>query len=142
MSTSAEPRHPARFVGVDLHKHFAVIGAVNQQQQVVLPPQRVPLEDLVAWGKKYLKATDALVLEASSNAWTAYDLLAPLVGRCVVANPLQGFCWQTVRAEVARMAGRHAVSAGRLVYHGHVLATHNMMEVPHVCPHHTVSCSA
>jgi transposase len=76
-------------VGVDLHKHFAVIGAVNQQQQVVLPPQRVPLADLVAWGKKYLKATDALVFEASSNAWTTYDLLAPLVGRCVVANPLQ-----------------------------------------------------
>jgi transposase len=42
-----------------------------------------------ALSKRHLKATDALVLEATSNAWTTYDLLAPLGGRCVVANPLQ-----------------------------------------------------
>ena len=29
------------------------------------------------------------MLEATGNAWFVYDLLPPLVGRCVVANPLQ-----------------------------------------------------
>jgi transposase len=77
-----------RFVAVDLHKYYAVVGAVNRQQEVILAPRRVELDDLPAWAEKHLCQSDALVLEATTNAWTAYDLLVPLVGRCVVANPL------------------------------------------------------
>ena len=79
-----------RFVGIDLHKHFAVVAAVNAQQRLVLPPTHpIDLDDFPAWASTHLYPTDVVVLEATSNAWWLYDLLAPLVQRVVVANPLQ-----------------------------------------------------
>ncbi|MGD1996132.1 MAG: IS110 family transposase [Anaerolineae bacterium] len=78
-----------RFVGVDLHKRFVVIAAVDAQQNVVLTPRRVSLKQLPVWAAKHLRPTDAVALETTSNAWTTHDILAPLVGRCVVANSLQ-----------------------------------------------------
>lgn len=80
---------PSRFVGIDLHKQFVVIAAVDAHQQVVLKPKRISLDDLPAWAQTHLDPTDAVVLEATGNAWYLYDLLTPLVGRCLVANPLQ-----------------------------------------------------
>jgi len=79
-----------RFVGIDLHKHFVVVAAVNAQQEVVLPPtRRIDLDDFPAWAQTHLRPTDAVVLEATGNAWWCYDVVAPLVGRVIVANPLQ-----------------------------------------------------
>lgn len=79
-----------RFVGIDLHKHFAVVAAVNAQQRLVLPPTRpIDLDDFPAWASTHLYPTDVVVLEATGNAWWLYDLLAPLVQRVVVANSLQ-----------------------------------------------------
>ena len=41
----ADSRIP-RFVGVDLHKHFVVVAAVDAQQQLVLKPTgRIDLDD-------------------------------------------------------------------------------------------------
>jgi len=80
---------PSHFVGIDLHKHFVVVAAVDAQQQVLLKPRRISLDELPAWAATHLGPGDAVVLEATGNAWYVYDLLAPLVGRCVVANPLQ-----------------------------------------------------
>ncbi len=34
-----------------------------------------------------MRKTDALVVESTSNAWDFYDVVAPLVGQAVVANP-------------------------------------------------------
>jgi hypothetical protein len=31
-----------RYVALDVHKGYLMIGAVNSQQEVVLPPRRVP----------------------------------------------------------------------------------------------------
>ena len=39
------------------------------------------------WHTKHLQPTDAVVLEATTNAWTFYDQVAPRVGRAVVAHP-------------------------------------------------------
>lgn len=80
---------PSRFVGIDLHKHFLVIAAVDAHQQVVLKPKRINLDDFPSWAQAHLGPSDAVVLEATGNAWYLYDLLAPLVGRCLVANPRQ-----------------------------------------------------
>ncbi len=80
---------PRRFVGIDLHKHFVVVAAVDAAQQVLLKPRRIALDDFSAWAEAHLSSEDAVVLEATGNAWYVYDLLTPLVGRCVVANPLQ-----------------------------------------------------
>jgi hypothetical protein len=68
---------PRRFVGIDLHKHFVVVAAVDGRQQIILEPQRVSLDDLPAWAKDHLSAEDSAVLEATGNAWFVYDLLAP-----------------------------------------------------------------
>lgn len=79
-----------RFVGIDLHKHFAVVAAVDAQQQLVLKPTgRIRLDDWPAWAATHLGPHDAVVVEATGNAWWCYDIVAPLVGRAVVANPLQ-----------------------------------------------------
>jgi transposase len=76
-----------RFVALDLHKRYVMVGAVNTQQEVVLRPQRVELVAFEGWAKKHLRPTDVVVLEATSNAWYIYDLLEPLVTEVVVANP-------------------------------------------------------
>jgi transposase len=78
-----------RFVGVDLHKHF-VVAAVDAQQNLLLhPTHRISLDDLPAWAAQHLGPQDAVVLEATGNAWWCYDQLAPFVGHVVVANSLQ-----------------------------------------------------
>jgi transposase len=77
----------ARYLAVDLHKAYVMVGGVNAQQAVVLPPRRIELEAWPRWAKANLKKTDALVVESTSNAWDFYDQVAPLVGRMVVANP-------------------------------------------------------
>ena len=54
-----------------------------------MPPRRVNLENWLKWATVNLKPSDAVVLEATTNAWEIYDQVLPLVGRAVVANPVQ-----------------------------------------------------
>jgi transposase len=78
-----------RYVGLDVHKHYVMIGAVNRLQEMVLPPRKVSLAEFEGWAKKNLRPTDEVVLEATTNAWYLYDLLEPLVERVVVCHPPQ-----------------------------------------------------
>jgi transposase len=78
-----------RYVGLDVHKHYVMVGAVDQTQQTVLPPRKVAMAELEGWAEKYLRPTDHVVLEATTNAWYVHDLLEPLVERVVVAHPPQ-----------------------------------------------------
>ncbi len=75
-----------RYLGVDLHKHYLVIGGVNARQEVVLPPRRVELDDWSAWAKTHLCKTDVLVVEATGNTWDFHDGVVELVTRVEVAN--------------------------------------------------------
>lgn len=76
-----------RFVAVDLHKTYVMVGALDAQLQVVLAPRRILLAQFEAWAKRQLRPTDQVVLEATTNAWFMHDLLQPLVARVVVADP-------------------------------------------------------
>src|SRR5689334_20094976 len=76
-----------RFVALDVHKHYVVVGAVSSSQQVVLSPRRVDLDDFPGWGHQHLCSTDAVVLEATTNAWHLCDQLLPLVSSVTVAHP-------------------------------------------------------
>jgi transposase len=76
-----------RYIAVDLHKDYVVVGGVTILQKVVLPPRRIELKDWLRWARKHLTKADALVVESTSNAWDFYDQVEPLVGRVVVANP-------------------------------------------------------
>jgi transposase len=76
-----------RFIAIDIHKHYLMIGAIDAAKQVVLLPRRVELSRWPHWAHANLLPTDAVVIEATTNAWAIYDLLAPLVGRAVVVHP-------------------------------------------------------
>jgi transposase len=78
---------PARFVAIDIHKSYLMVGAIDSQQRIVLQPRKVELHRLLAWAQANLLPTDAVVLEATTNAWTIYDQLVGLVARVVVAHP-------------------------------------------------------
>jgi transposase len=76
-----------RYIAVDLHRAYVVVGGVNIRQEVVLPPRRIELDAWPRWAETHLTQGDALVVESTSNAWDFYDQVEPLVGRAVVANP-------------------------------------------------------
>ena len=76
-----------RYVGLDVHKQYVMVGIVDGQQRLLLSPRKVSLTELEDWAKKHLHPSDAVMLEATTNAWYIYDLLQPLVERVVVAHP-------------------------------------------------------
>jgi transposase len=81
----AEPR----FVGLDLHRHDVMVGAVDTHQTIILPPQRVTLRRFAQWAARHLRPTDQVAIEATTNTWALYDLLEPHVAKVVVAHPHQ-----------------------------------------------------
>jgi len=78
-----------RYVAFDVHKSYLMVAAVNAAQKVVLPPRRIDFSRFEGWINKHLKATDQVVLEATTNAWYVHDLLEPKAARVVVAHPYQ-----------------------------------------------------
>ena len=79
----------ARFIAFDAHKHYVVVGGLNAHMEVVLPLRRISIDRFPEWAQKHLQPTDALVIEATTNTWTLYDTVAPLVGHALVANAYQ-----------------------------------------------------
>jgi transposase len=78
---------PARFIGLDIHKHYLVAVGVDAQQTHVFGPQRVPYPRLAAWIQRHLTATDAVVLETTANAFQIHDELQPHVQSVTVVYP-------------------------------------------------------
>lgn len=76
-----------RYLALDLHRDCLVAGAVNARQEIVLTPRRIELAQWDAWRQANLRPTDAVVLEATTNAWPIYDQVAPLVGHAAVPHP-------------------------------------------------------
>jgi transposase len=76
-----------RYSAIDIHKHYLMIGGIDAHKRIVLQPRRVELHRWLEWAKANLHSTDAVVIEATTNAWVIYDQLVTLVGRVVVAHP-------------------------------------------------------
>jgi len=76
-----------RYIAIDIHKHYLMIGGIDAHKRIVLQPRRIELHRWPAWAQANLQPTDAVVIEATTNAWVIYDLLVTLVGRAVVAHP-------------------------------------------------------
>jgi transposase len=55
---------------------------------MVLRPFRLTWPEFELWQQRHLGATDAVVLEATTNAWQLYDQLVSRVASVTVANPL------------------------------------------------------
>ena len=77
-----------RYVALDVHKHYVMVAAIAAAQQVVLAPRKLSLERFAQWAPEHLTVRDQVVLEATTNAWTLYDQLAPLVQEVKMAHPL------------------------------------------------------
>ena len=76
-----------RYIAIDIHKHYLMIGGIDAHKRIVLQPRKVELYHFQAWAQANLLSTDAVVIEATTNAWVIYDLLSTLVGRAVVVHP-------------------------------------------------------
>ena len=87
MNEDGNTRGARRYVALDIHKKYCVVGGVDRDGRVVLQAVRVEHVDLEGWLKRNLRSTDQVVLESTTNAWHVYDLLEPLAERVVVANP-------------------------------------------------------
>ncbi len=58
----------------------------NRHQEWTLRPRQVQMARFRSWAEKNLKPGDEVVVEATSNVWDIYDIVAPLVKKTVVAN--------------------------------------------------------
>lgn len=97
-----------RYIAIDIHKHYVVLGGMDPQKEWVLRTRKVRMSRFPEWVLKNLNPTDAVVIESTSNAWEIYDLIAPLVRKIVVANPLKvgqiaGAKVKTDRLDVERL---------------------------------------
>lgn len=77
----------ARYVGMDIHKHYAQVTAVDREHHVVLPSERVSMALLAAWCAQHLTVLDSVVIEVTTNTWAIVDILERYAGIVVVANP-------------------------------------------------------
>lgn len=78
---------PKRFIGLDLHRFYLVASGVNQEVEKVYGPRRVELVDLEDWIRKTITPEDALVVEATANAFQVYDALLPYAHSVIVVHP-------------------------------------------------------
>jgi transposase len=118
---------PSRFVGLDVHKHSIMVAVVDKDQQVLLRPRRVALPEFFVWAQTHLQPTDAMVLEASVNAWQLYDQVAPLVASVTVAHPL---LVKAISAAKVKTDTRDSTTLARLLAAGLISAV--WVPPPHV----------
>ena len=86
MKISSNARPILRYVALDIHKEYIMVGGMNREQEWVIQPRRVEMERFGTWAEGNLREGDAVVLEATTNVWDIYDVVSPLVSRTVVAH--------------------------------------------------------
>ena len=75
-----------RYIALDLHKHYIMVGGQNQKREWVLRPRKVRMPRFRQWAEQNLKLGDAVVIETTGNTWDIYDIVAPLVTKTLVAH--------------------------------------------------------
>ncbi len=86
MNSPPEINPIQRYIGIDIHKYYVMIGGQNRHQEWTLRPRQVQMARFRSWAEKNLKPEDEVVVEATSNVWDIYDIVVPLVRKTVVAN--------------------------------------------------------
>jgi transposase len=95
MKKGQDTRGYERYMALDIHREYILVGGWNEAKDWVLTPRRVSIEKFSEWAKKNVRQGDIVVLETTTNVWVVYDILAPLASRVLVANA----------AEVGEIAG-------------------------------------
>ena len=85
MKKGQNTRGYQRYMALDIHREYILVGAQNEEKEWVLTPRRVGIEKFPEWAKKNIGTGDIVVLE-TSNVWATYDIVAPLASRVLVAN--------------------------------------------------------
>jgi transposase len=80
------PGEIQRYIALDIHKEYVMVGAMNTAQEWDIRPRRVEMIHFRAWAAQNLRTGDAVVIETTTNVWDIYDIVAPLVTRTVVAH--------------------------------------------------------
>ena len=75
-----------RYIALDIHKEYVMVGAMNSAQEWVIRPRRVEMMHFRSWAAGNLQAGDAVVIETTTNVWDIYDIVAPFVSQTVVAH--------------------------------------------------------
>jgi len=104
----------ARFIGLDVHKHYLIAVAVDAQLNHLLGPRRVQLAHLENWAQKTLRPYDAVVLEMTTNAFQLYDDLLPYAYSVTLVHPphvtlITQAQVMTDKIAASRLAHLHAV---------------------------------
>jgi transposase len=86
MKKGQDTRGYQRYMALDIHREYILVGAWNEEKEWVLTPRRVGIEKFPEWAKKNIGSRDIVVLETTTNVWVVYDIVAPLAGRVLVAN--------------------------------------------------------
>ena len=86
MKKGQDTRGYQRYMALDIHREYILVGGWNEEQEWVLTPRRVGIEKFPEWAKKNIGRGDIVVLETTTNVWVVYDIVASLAGRVLVAN--------------------------------------------------------
>ena len=86
MNSPGNSRQIERYIALDIHKEYVMVGGMNATQEWVIRPRRVEMHQFRSWAANNLRAGDAVVIETTTNVWDIYDIVAPLVTRAVVAH--------------------------------------------------------
>lgn len=86
MKKGQDTRGYERYLALDIHREYILVGGWNDAKEWVLTPRHVSIEKFPEWAKKNLRQGDIVVLETTTNVWVVYDIVVPLAGRVLVAN--------------------------------------------------------
>jgi transposase len=98
MKKGQDTRGYERYLALDIHREYLLVGGWNEKKEWVLTPRRVSIEKFPEWAKKNIRQGDNVVLETTTNVWTIYDIVAPLASRVLVANAAE--VWELAGARV------------------------------------------
>jgi len=86
MNKGQNTRGYKRYMALDIHREYILVGAQDEEKEWVLTPRRVSIDKFSEWAKKNIRTGDIVVLETTTNVWATYDIVAPLASRVLVAN--------------------------------------------------------
>ncbi len=80
------PKEIQRYIALDIHKEYIMVGGQNAAQEWVIRPRRVEMSRFQRWVANNLRPGDAVVIETTVNVWDIYDIVAPCVSVTKVAH--------------------------------------------------------
>ena len=98
MKKGQDTRGYERYLALDIHREYILVGGWNEKKEWVLTPRRVSIEKFPEWAKKNIRQGDIVVLETTTNVWVVYDIVVALASRVLVANAAE--VWELAGARV------------------------------------------